>query len=41
MAETQPIEEQEPNPYNAKKSWHVPDGKVPDNADGLFFAQRG
>ena len=38
MAETKPVEEQEPNPYNAKKSWHVPDGKVPDNADGLFFA---
>jgi hypothetical protein len=38
MAETQPIEEKEPNPYNAKKSWHVPDNKVPENADGLFFA---
>ena len=38
MAETQPVEEKEPNPYNAKKSWHVPDGKVPENADGLFFA---
>ena len=37
MAETQPVEEKEPNPYNAKKSWHVPDGKVSDNADGLFF----
>jgi len=38
MAETQPVEEKEPNPYNAKKSWHVPDNKVPENADGLFFA---
>ena len=41
MAETKPVEEQEPNPYNAKKSWHVPDGKLPDNADGLFFAPAG
>jgi len=38
MAESQPVEEKEPNPYNAKKSWHVPDGKVSENADGLFFA---
>ena len=38
MAETQPVEEKEPNPYNAKKSWHVPDSKVPENADGLFYA---
>mgnify|MGYP003653073669 FL=1 len=38
MAETQPVEEKEPNPYNAKKSWHVPDNKVPENADGLFYA---
>ena len=38
MAEVQPVEEKEPNPYNAKKSWHVADRPSEDNADGLFYA---
>ena len=32
------IEEQEANPYNAKKSWHTPDKPRTDDADSLFFA---
>ena len=32
------IEEQEANPYNAKKSWHTPDRPKSDDADSLFFA---
>ena len=32
------IEEQEANPYNAKKSWHTPDKPRSDDADSLFFA---
>jgi len=31
-------EEQEANPYNAKKSWHTPDRPKSDDADSLFFA---
>ena len=31
-------EEQEANPYNAKKSWHSPDRPKSDDADSLFFA---
>ena len=40
MAETQtnPVEEQKPNPYNAKKSWHKPDKPRMESADGLFYA---
>ena len=32
------IEEQEANPYNAKKSWHTPDRPRSDDADSLFYA---
>ena len=32
------IEEQEANPYNAKKSWHTPDKPKSGDADSLFFA---
>jgi len=40
MAETQtnPVEEKAPNPYNAKKDWHVPDKPSMGDADGLFYA---
>ena len=40
MAETQtnPVEEKEPNPYNAKKAWHKPDKPTMESADGLFYA---
>ena len=40
MAETQtnPVEEKQPNPYNAKKSWHKPDKPKMESADGLFYA---
>ena len=31
-------EEQEANPYNAKKSWHTPDRPRSDDADSLFYA---
>ena len=31
------LEEETPNPYNAKKSWHTPDRPNMGNADGLFF----
>jgi len=39
MAEQQqqPVEEQTPNPYNAKKSWHTPDKPSQGDADGMFF----
>jgi len=30
-------EEQEPNPYNAKKAWHTPDKPSQGDADGLFY----
>ena len=41
MAETQtnPVEEQAPNPYNAKKDWHVPDKPSMGDADGLFYSR--
>ena len=32
------IEEPTANPYNAKKSWHTPDGPKSDDADSLFYA---
>ena len=40
MAETQtnPVEEKQPNPYNAKKAWHKPDKPKMESADGLFYA---
>ena len=31
------LEEETPNPYNAKKSWHTPDRPNMGNADGLFY----
>ena len=31
------LEEQEANPYNAKKSWHKPDGPQTQSADSLFY----
>ena len=33
------LEEETPNPYNARKAWHTPDSpsKMGD-ADGLFYA---
>ena len=31
------LEEETPNPYNAKKSWHTPDKPNMGNADGLFY----
>ena len=38
MSEVENIEEQEANPYNAKKSWHTPDKPKSGDADSLFFA---
>ena len=40
MAETQtnPVEEKQPNPYNARKAWHKPDKPKMESADGLFYA---
>tara|TARA_A100000172_G_scaffold14148_1_gene7418 strand:+ start:34 stop:867 length:834 start_codon:yes stop_codon:yes gene_type:complete len=32
------LEEETPNPYNAKKSWHTPDKPRMGDADGLFYA---
>ena len=40
MAEQQPVEEQKPNLYNAKKSWHTPDKPSQGDADGLFFERQ-
>ena len=37
-AQTNPVEEKTPNPYNAKKAWHTPDKPRMESADGLFFA---
>ena len=37
MTEQEPVEEQQPNLYNAKKSWHTPDKPSQGDADGLFF----
>lgn len=37
-AQTNPVEEKAPNPYNAKKDWHTPDKPRMESADGLFFA---
>ena len=37
-AQTNPVEEKAPNPYNAKKAWHTPDKPRMESADGLFFA---
>ena len=31
------LEDQEANPYNAKKSWHKPDGPQTQSADSLFY----
>ncbi len=31
------LQEDSPNPYNARKSWHKPDGPSRGSADGLFF----
>jgi hypothetical protein len=31
------LEEENPNPYNARKSWHVPDESKLGDADGLFY----
>ena len=31
------LEEQEANPYNAKKPWHKPDGPQTQSADSLFY----
>lgn len=36
-AQTNPVEEKKPNPYNAKKEWHTPDAAKIESADGLFF----
>ena len=38
MSEVENIEEPTANPYNAKKSWHTPDGPKSDDADSLFYA---
>ena len=41
MSEVQIEEqEQEPNPYNAKKSWHKPDPPSRGDADGLFYQEQ-
>ena len=32
------LEEETPNPYNARKSWHTPDKTKVGDADGLFYA---
>ena len=32
------LEEETANPYNARKSWHVPDDPKKGDADGLFYA---
>ena len=39
MSEVQ-VEEQESNPYNAKKAWHQPDPPSRGYADGLFFQEQ-
>ena len=36
-AQTNPVEEKAPNPYNAKKDWHTPDKPSMGDADGLFY----
>lgn len=33
-------EEEEPNPYNSRKDWHVPDEPSKGDASGLFFEER-
>ena len=38
-AQTNPVEEKEPNPYNAKKDWHTPDKPSMGDADGLFYSR--
>jgi hypothetical protein len=38
-AQTNPVEEKAPNPYNAKKAWHTPDKPSMGDADGLFYAR--
>jgi hypothetical protein len=40
MAEQQVAEEQVPNLYNAKKSWHTPDKPSQGDADGLFYERQ-
>ena len=37
MSEVELQEETSPQPYNARKSWHQPDGPTMGSADGLFF----
>jgi len=37
-AQTNPVEEKKPNPYNAKKEWHQSEAPRMESADGLFFA---
>lgn len=37
-AQTIPVEEKKPNPYNAKKEWHQSEAPKMESADGLFFA---
>jgi len=38
-AQTNPVEEKTPNPYNAKKDWHTPDKPSMGDADGLFYSR--
>ena len=38
-AQTNPVEEKAPNPYNAKKDWHTPDKPSMGDADGLFYSR--
>ena len=33
-------EEEQANPYNAKKSWHTEDAKTTSSADSLFFEEQ-
>ena len=37
MSEVELQEDTPPNPYNARKSWHEPDGPAMGSADGLFY----
>ena len=37
----QTIEEEIPNPYNMKKSWHKADGKRMPQADELYYEEEG
>ena len=33
-------EEEQANPYNAKKSWHEDDAETTSSADSLFFEEQ-